>query len=298
MNERPTLAELSAFAAVARHLSFRAAAEALDIGPSTLSHMIRDLEARLGVRLFNRTTRSVALTEAGQRFAGRVHPLLEGLDDALDEVGSAGDTARGRLRISASETVAALLLRRTVPAFLQRFPDVTLDLVAEPQFTDIVAGGYDAAFRLGEAVPLDMVAVKIGGPSRMVTVAAPAYLAGHAAPQTPSELTGHALIASRTPAGRPQQWEFGRNGEVIRIEAEGRLVLNRTELMTRAALAGLGIAYVPERIAAAHLETGALRLLLDDWCPSYPGLSLYYPGHRLVPARLRAFIAVLRAVPP
>lgn len=179
-----------------------------------------------------------------------------------------------------------MLLARTIPAFLARCPEITLDLVAEPHFTDIVAEGFDAAFRLGEAVPLDMVAVKIGGPSRMVTVASPTYLALHPAPKAPGDLAHHTLIASRTPAGRPLDWEFARDGNAMRIKAEGRLVLNRSELMTKAALGGLGIAYIPERIVEADLASGALQLLLDEWCPSYPGLCLYYPGHRLVSARL------------
>jgi len=293
MNERPTLGELSALAAIARLRSFRKAADELEVSPSTLSHMMRGLEARVGARLLNRTTRSVSPTEAGERLVTRLVSILSDLDGALAEVDELRDRPSGVLRISASETVSMLLMDTVVPRYLERYPEMELDLVAEPAFIDIVAERYDAGIRLGDDVPLDMIAVRFGGQSRMLPVASPAYLVGRTHPITPDDLAHHRCIRSRLPSGRPYRWEFERHGHSMTTDVSGPLTLNRTELMTKAALQGLGIAFVPERIAIPFLRTGALCSLLEDWCPTYPGMFLYYPGHRHVPAGLRAFIDVL-----
>lgn len=297
MNGRPSLTELEAFSAVSRLRSFRKAADELGQSPSTLSHLMRNLEARLGARLLNRTTRSVSPTAAGERLLERLSPILADLDGALAELDEARERPAGTLRITASESAGMLLVRTAVPAFLAAYPLMRLDLVAEPAFVDIVAEGFDAGVRLGEAVPRDMVAVRFGGPSRMLAVAAPGYMAGRDLPATPHDLRGHACIRSRSPAGRPYRWEFERHGEALAIEVDGPLMLNRTELMVEAALEGLGVAFVPERLARPHLAAGRLVALLEDWCPAYPGLFLYYPGHRLAPPGLRAFIEVLRRLP-
>jgi DNA-binding transcriptional LysR family regulator len=188
-------------------------------------------------------------------------------------------------------------MQAVIPAFLERYPEMSVDLVAQPAFVDIVAEGYDAGFRLGEAVPLDMVAVRFGPPSRMLAVAAPSYLEGRERPQTPDDLSRHICIRSRTPNGRPYKWEFERHGHAIAMEVPGPLILNRTELMLQAALRGLGVAFVPQRLAEPHLKDGSLCALLEEWCPAYPGLFLYYPGHRQVPAGLRAFIDVMKDCP-
>jgi len=296
MSEQPSLAELRALAAIARYRSFRKAADELDMAPSTISHMMSGLEARIGTRLLNRTTRSVSPTQAGERLVARLRPILQDLDDALIEVDAARDQPKGVLRLTASETVSMLLVQTAIPVFLERFPEMEVDLVAQPAFVDIVAEGYDAGFRLGEAVPLDMVAVRVGGPSRMLPVAAPSYLATRERPITPDDLSRHICIRSRTPNGRRCKWEFERHGHAIAMDVNGPLMLNRTELMVEAALQGLGIAFVPQRLASPHIETGRLCALLEEWCPDYPGLFLYYPGHRQVPAGLRAFIDVLKTM--
>jgi DNA-binding transcriptional LysR family regulator len=295
-SQSATLAELRAFAAVAELRNFRKAADLLGLAPSTISHMVTQLEGRLNERLLNRSTRSVAPTHAGAQLAERLRPLLIGLTAALNGVGDDDGEPRGPLRITASETVAMLVVRHVVPELTRLHPAITLDLVAEPALLDIVAEGFDAGIRLGEAVPRDMIAARIGGPSRMLPVVSRSYYATLTPPPLhPQDLLAHRCIAARTPAGRPMTWEFERNGERETLAISGPLTLNRTELMLEAALAGLGIALLPERLAKPLLDSGELVSLLDDWCPSYPGLFVFYPGHRHVPAALKAFIAVARA---
>ena len=294
MNRRPALTELSAFAAIAARGSFRKAADELGLSPSTLSHLMRTLEAGMGVRLLHRTTRSVSTTEAGQRLLGGLQPVLEDLDRALSEVQDINASPSGTLRINAVEISARLLLPAVVPAFLTRYPDMSLDLVTEGRLVDIVAEGFDAGIRLAEAVPQDMIAVPFGGDMRFVTVAAPGYLARHKPPRTPQDLKRHACIRFRLPSGKPYRWEFSRRDQEVTIDVPGVLTLDHLGLMAEAAVDGLGIAYVSIHSAAPYLARGELAIVLDDWCPTLPGLCLYYPGHRLVPAGLRAFIEVLR----
>ncbi len=294
MNERPSLADLGAFAAIVAHRSFRKAADEAGLSPSTLSHMMRSLEARMGVRLLHRTTRSVSPTEAGGRLLERLRPVLQGLDLALAEVKGFGGAPAGLLRINANEAAARLLLSRAVPTFLRRFPGMSLDLVTEGRLIDIVGEGFDAGVRLGEAVPKDMVAVRFGGEVRFVAVASPAYLAARRPPLTPDDLKDHACIRVRLPSGKPYRWEFAKHGQEMSVDVPGVLTLDHVELMAEAAAGGLGIAYVPDRTARPYLDSGALVPVLDEWCPSIPGLFLYYSGHRHVPAGLRAFIDVLK----
>ncbi|NKN38436.1 LysR family transcriptional regulator [Agrobacterium sp. a22-2] len=296
MNNRPGLGDLTAFAAIVAHRSFRKAADELGLSPSTLSHMIRTLEQTMGVRLLNRTTRSVAPTEAGARLAERLAPVIRDFDRALEEVDAYRGRPSGTLRINASEIAARMLIQSVVPTFLARNPDMSLDLVTEDRLVDIVAEGFDAGIRLGEAVPQDMIAVRFGGEARFVAVAAPAYLAAHAAPRVPDDLKDHACIRFRLRSGKLFRWEFEKHGQEISIDVPGALVLNHLDLMAEAAAGGLGIAYVSEHAAAPHLERGTLVCVLEDWCPFIPGLFLYYPGHRHVPAGLRAFIDVLKEV--
>ncbi len=296
MNERPGLSELSALAAVAAHRSFRKAADELHLSPSSLSHMIRALEVRVGVRLLHRTTRSVSATEAGQRLVARLQPVLRDLDLALEEVDRFRSRPSGTLRINSAEGPARLLLATVVPRFVARHPEMSLDLVTEGRLVDIVAEGFDAGIRLGEAVPQDMVAVRFGGTVRFVAVASPGYLLGRNAPQTPDDLARHACIRFRLRSGRLFRWEFAQHGQELTIEVPGPLILDHVELMAEAAEAGLGIAYVPEHTAQPFLAAGRLVTVLDDWCPRIPGLFLYYPGHRQVPPGLRAFIDVLKEV--
>jgi DNA-binding transcriptional LysR family regulator len=291
---RPTLNDLAAFAAVAHHRSFRKAADALGVSRSALSHALLGLERSLGVRLLNRTTRSVAPTEAGARLLARLGPVLQDLDLALDDIAEERGGPSGTLRINANKA-AALLLRKVVPRFLARYPDVELDLVSEGRLVDIVAEGFDAGVRLAEAVPQDMVAVRIGGHVRFVAVAAPAYLAAAAPLATPDDLRRHRCIRQRLPSGKRYRWEFARHGEEIALDVPGALTLDDSNLMVEAAADGLGIAYVPESFAREMLESGHLVTVLEDWCPPIPGLALYYPRNRHVPSALRAFIDVLKA---
>jgi DNA-binding transcriptional LysR family regulator len=293
---KPTLADLTAFSAVAAHRSFRRAADALGVSRSSLSHAMLALERQLGVRLLNRTTRSVAPTEAGEALLARLAPVLRDLDEALDAVADARGNPSGTLRINANEGAARLLLKTVVPTFLQRFPGMALDLVAEGRLVDIVEQGFDAGVRLGESIPRDMVAVRISDDLRFVVVAAPSYLAGRTPPITPDDLCSHDCIRQRLPSGKRYRWEFRKHGQEVAIDVPGVLTLDHNGLMVEAASDGLGLAYVPESAARDWLNEGRLVTLLEDWCPFIPGLCLYYPGHRHVPAGLRAFIDVLREV--
>jgi DNA-binding transcriptional LysR family regulator len=294
MNSRPDLIDLTALSTIVAHRSFRKAADELNLSPSTLSHMIRVLEAKLGVRLLNRTTRSVSPTEAGERLVSRLQPVLRDLDLALTEVDDFRHSPSGTLRLNASETAARLLMKRVVPVFLQRHPEMTLDLVTEGELIDIVAAGFDAGLRLGEALPQDMVAVRCGGPTRFLAVAAPSYLASRKPPKTPDDLKSHSCIRVRMPSGKLYRWEFAKRGQELVVDVAGPLMLDHIGLMVRAAADGLGIAYVPDREAQPFLDDGQLVAVLSDWCPEIPGLFLYYPGGRHVPAGLRAFIDVLK----
>ncbi len=294
MTGKPALSDLTAFAVIAAHRSFRKAADELGLSPSTLSHMMRALEANLGARLLHRTTRSVSATEAGACLAARLQPVLRDLDLALQEVEAFRAQPSGTLRINASEIAARRLLGSVVPAFLARHPQMSLDLVTEGRLVDVVAEGFDAGIRLGEAVPSDMVAVRFGGETRFVAVASPAYLAAHGTPRTPDDLRRHACIRFRLPSGKRFQWEFSKHGQEVAIDVPGALTLDHLGLMTEAAVAGQGIAYVSDHSAQPYVETGALATVLDDWRPPIPGLFLYYPGHRHVPAGLRAFIDIIK----
>lgn len=291
---RPTLADLKAFMAVAESRSFRRAAELTGVTRSALSHAIKGLEARLGVRLLHRTTRSVGLTQAGEQLLTRIAPHIAGLEQALEETADTQGQLIGTLRINGSEEAIRLLLAAVVPAWLRRYPSVELDLVEDGRLVDIVEQGFDAGIRLGEAVPADMVAVRIGETQRFVTVASADYLALHGSPLTPQDLSRHVCIRQRLPGGKRYRWEFGQEGEEIAVDAPGVLTLNNSRLMVDAAAAGLGIAYVPELSALEALNAGRLVKVLEAWCPEIPGLFLYFPANRHIPASLRAFIGIIR----
>lgn len=292
---KPTLTDLKAFMAVAEQRSFRRAADALGTTRSSLSHAVRGLEDSLGARLLHRTTRSVSLTEAGERLLGRIDPLLSELDTALEEVAGAQGRPAGRLRINGNEGAVRLLLQTVVPGFLARYPGVELDLVAEGRLVDIVEQGFDAGVRLGEAVPKDMVAVRLSPDMRFLAVASADYLAAHPAPKVPDELNGHQCIRQRLPSGKRYRWEFLKGRRDVAIDVPGGLTLDNSRLMVEAAMGGLGVAYVPEPYARGALDKGRLVAVLEDWCPPIPGLFLYFPGNRHVPANLRAFIDMVRA---
>jgi DNA-binding transcriptional LysR family regulator len=295
---KPTLNDLTAFAAVATHRSFRCAAIELGLAPSSLSHTLRTLERNMGVRLLNRTTRSVALTEAGERLLARLRPALRELDMALGEVDSFRQEPSGTVRINAPETAARVLVSAVLPIFRQRYPQVAVDIVAEGRMIDIVADGFDAGVRLGESVPQDMIAVRFDGQARFIAIAAPSYIERMGRPQVPDDLEAHQCIRHRMPSGKLYRWEFEQHGQEVRIEVSGMLTLDHMGLMLEAAVAGLGIAYLLESVARPYLEEGRLVALLGDWCPVIPGTYLYYPGHRQVPPALRVFIDTVRELLP
>lgn len=288
------LSHLAAFSAVARLGSFRKAGEELGLSTSAVSYAIRNLEERLGVNLFNRTTRSVALTEAGQRLAERLQPVLHDLGDALEEMNQFRGTASGTLRINTSRAASYMLLMPLAAQFLAAYPDIRLEIGEDDSFVDIVGSGFDAGVRLLEAVPEDMVAVPIGPRLRAAVVAAPAYLQGREPPRHPSELMRHECVRYRFPSGRYYKWEFEKDGVAVEIDVPGRIALSDVHAEVRAAVDGIGIGCVPESYVTGLLQSGRLLRVLEDWCPLVPGFMLYYPRQRRVSSALRAFIDVAR----
>ncbi len=286
---------LTVFLAVATHRSFHAAAVELEVTPSAVSHSIKNLEQRLGVRLFNRTTRSVALTEAGERLAAQLRPALSSISQALHEVDEWRATPSGTVRINASEGAVRLVLRPLLADFLREYPHIHLDIVCDGKLSDIVAEGFDAGIRLAEAVPQDMIAMRVSPPVRFAAIAAPGYFAVHGRPATPQDLLRHNCIRFRFDSGTIYRWEFERDGVSESIGVTGSLTLTDQPLMVDAAIDGIGIAFVPEHLALEALHYGRLERALDAWCPAYPGLCLYYSGHRHVSGALKALIEYLRA---
>lgn len=284
------LSHLAAFASVARHCSFRRAGEELGLSTSAVSYAIRSLEERLGVNLFNRTTRSVALTDAGQRLAERMLPVLHDLGDALEEMNQFRGSASGTLRINTSRAASYLLLMPFAARFLAAYPDIRLEIGEDDNFVDIVASGFDAGVRLLEAVPEDMVAVQIGPRLRVAVVASPAYLQGREPPRHPNDLMQHECVRYRFASGRFYKWEFEKDGVAIELDVAGRISLSDVHAEVRAAVDGIGIGSVPETYVTELLAAGKLVRLLEDWCPSIPGFMLYYPRQRRVSSALRAFI--------
>lgn len=292
---RPSLNDLTAFVTVATRRSFRRAADELGTAPSTLSHAMRALEERMGVRLLNRTTRSVWPTEAGFELLGRLQPALATLDDALDSVAAFRGDVTGTVRINAPRLGATLLVRDILPVMAERFPDVVVDLVVEGKLIDIVAAGFDAGVRLVDSIPKDMIAVPFGTTVSFVCVASPAYLDRFGEPGTPDELPQHRCIGHRVPGGKLYRWEFERAGQALTVETGGPVILDDEELMVDAAITGLGVAYVASPAAEAALAAGRLRRILAAWTPGSERVAVYYPGHRAVPPALRAFLDVARA---
>ncbi|MCC6073917.1 LysR family transcriptional regulator [Pseudomonas sp. GCM10022188] len=289
------LADLTIFLSIAEHLSFSRAAVELGLSPSAISHALRGLEERLGVRLFNRTTRSVALTEAGERLYSRVRPAFRDIGDALDDLNDFRAKPAGTLRINAGRAATQLVLLPLVSRFLEACPDVHVEIVSDDALVDVVSAGFDAGVRFGERLEADMVSVAIGPPLRSVVVAAPALLARHRVPQSPQDLHGLPCIRHRFPGGVLYRWEFERDGSALEIAVDGPLTLDDVGLMVGAALQGAGLAYVFEDMVREPVADGRLVQVLDDWCPHYPGLHLYYPSRRHLPAPLKAFIEFARA---
>ena len=292
---RGELADLSAFIAVADHLSFRAAAAHLGVTPSALSHTVRHLEERLGVRLLNRTTRSVSPTDAGRRLLERVRPAIDEIVGALDDLNDERARPFGRLRISTTYLLAAAVIAPVWSRFLATHPDVHLELVLDDASTDIVARGFDAGIGPKDSVAADMIAVRVMAPTRVAVVGAPGYFARRPPPGTPDDLGHHDCIQFRRGSdGSVFEWAFKRDERSLRLAVPGRLMVNDPWICIRAAVDGLGIAYTLEALAEPFLRSGQLVRVLEDWSPCFEGMFLYYSGHRQVPAALRALIDMIR----
>ncbi|WP_326901401.1 LysR family transcriptional regulator [Kosakonia cowanii] len=294
--KRPSWNELLAVKTVAEQRSFSRAADLLGLKRSSLSHTIKGLETSLGVQLFLRTTRSVALTDAGEMLMARLSPLLAEMDELLNDVSASAQQPYGTLRISASDTAIGLLLETVLPDFIQQKPGIEIDLVAQGQLVDIVEQGFDAGIRLVEDVPGDMIAIPLSGPLRFVTVASPAYLAGRPTIAHPQDLMQHRCLRQRLPGGKRYHWEYQQGETQFALDVPGSLTLNNSALMVDAAVAGLGIAYVPERYARRHLGDRQLVTLLDDWAVASAGIALYFPQHRHMPVALRLFVDRVKAM--
>ncbi|EJZ20065.1 LysR family transcriptional regulator (plasmid) [Rhizobium sp. Pop5] len=294
------LGDLNAFVAVAQAGGFREGARASGGSASFLSEAVRRLEAQLGVRLLNRTTRSVVPTEAGKGLLERLGPALTEVESALDVVNGFRDKPAGSLRLNVPVSAARLVLPAIIPRFLAAYPDIRLEVVTEESFVDVIAAGCDAGIRYDERLEQDMIAVPIGPRvQRFATAASPDYLDRHGRPQHPSELLGHACLLGRFASGAlTTPWEFERDGEVVRVEPSGPLIVRiggATDLKVDAAISGTGIVYVFEDWLRPHLDSGALEPILEPWWQRFSGPFLYYPGRRLVPAPLRAFIDFVKA---
>jgi len=294
--QRGSLADLSAFVAIADHRSFRMAASRLGVTPSALSHAMRQLEERLGIRLLNRTTRSVSVTDAGLRLLERLRPAIDQIADALEDLNRERSRPFGRLRIYASHMAAAAVIAPVWARFLSTYPEVHLELQVSEAPTDIVAKGFDAGIGTQDRVAADMIAVRVMGPVKLAAVGAPSYFAQRSRPRTPDDLARHSCVQYRRGAdGAVFDWPFERNGKSRKISVDGRIMVNDPDVAVRAAVDGLGIAYTIGALAEPFLRSGQLVRVLEDWSPSFEGLFLYYPGHRQVPAALRAFIDMIRA---
>lgn len=294
------MGDVNAFLAVARAGGFREAARANDMSSSALSDAVRRLETELGVRLFNRTTRSVVPTEAGRGLMQRLGPAFGEIDAALDFVRGFRDRAAGTLKLNVPVSAARLVLPRIVPPFLAAYPDIRLEIATDESFVDIIAAGFDAGIRYEERLEQDMIAVPIGPRvQQFATAASPAYLAARGRPEHPRDLLAHACIRGRFASGAIIEWEFERDGDVVKIDPPGPLMVEAggaTELGIAAAIAGTGVIKLFEDWLRPHFESGALEPVLEPWWQSFSGPFLYYPGRRLVPAPLRAFIDFAKAM--
>ncbi len=291
---RADVADLAAFVAVADHLSFRTAATSLGVTPSALSHTMRHFEERLGLRLLNRTTRSVSLTDAGLRLFDRLRPAVEQISRGFDDLKGEQGHPFGRLRLYVTHLAGAAVIAPFWGRFLSTFPDVQLEVHAAEAPADIVEKGFDAGIGPKDWAAADMIAVRVMGPSRVVVVGAPAYFARRPQPRTPDDLARHSCVQYRRAAGTLFEWPFERNGQSRPVSPDGRVMVNDADLAVRAAVDGLGIAYTIETLAGPFLRSGQLVRVLEDWSPAFEGLFLYYPGHRQVPVALRALIDMLR----
>lgn len=294
---RENFNDLFAFLVVAREGSFTRAAAQLGVSQSALSHGLRNLEARLGVRLLTRTTRSVSPTQAGERLLQSLGPLYQGIESELAGLSEHRDKPAGSIRLTTAEHAADTLLWPKLARFLPDYPNIKVEIAIDYGLTDIVAQRYDAGVRLGDQVEKDMIAVRIGPDLRVVVVGSPAYFARKPRPQRPHDLATHDCINLRLPThGGLLVWDFERDGDKIKVHGEGQLVFNTSSAILRAALAGFGLAFVPEDMVQEHLAAGRLASVLDDWCPPFPGYHLYYPSRQSSPA-FKLLVEALRYRP-
>lgn len=292
---RANLNDIAAFLAVARERSFTRAAAQLGVSQSALSQTVRGLESRLGLRLLTRTTRSVAPTKAGERLLRTAAPRIEEIDAELAALSEFRDKAAGTIRITAHDHAVRTVLWPALTRLLPNYPDIRVETIIDYGLTDIVAEHFDAGIRAGEMVAKDMIAVRVGPDLRSAVVGAPSYLAGRMLPETPQDLTAHACINLRLPThGGLYAWEFERDRRELRVRVEGQLVFNGSTQMLDAALAGFGLAYLPEDNVSAHIADGRLVRVLADWCPPYPGYHLYYPNRRQPTPAFNLFVEALR----
>lgn len=287
-------AELAAFVAVAQSGGFRAAARRSDLSPSALSHSVANLEARLNVQLFQRSTRNVSLTEAGQRFLSRLAPALHEIEKAVEELGDYSAAPSGTIRINADATAAEQVLKPLLLKFMASFPKVQIEIVSEGRLVDIAEHGFDCGIRSSEIVSEDMIAIPLGPMQQHIVVAAPTYLETAPPLRSPADLAEHRCIQLRMPSGRLYRWEFEHRGEALVVETKGNLILDNSRLILAAALDGYGLGYLTRWMARSAIDQGLLVQLLSEWTPPYPGLCLYYPRHRHPSATMRAFVTYLR----
>jgi DNA-binding transcriptional LysR family regulator len=289
--------QLRAFIAVGEHLSFSRAAEVLGVSPSALSQMVRGFEERVGVRLLNRTTRSVALTEAGETLFQRVRPAVSELGAAIGQVRRSRERPSGTVRVHAFRSAAERYLDPILADFTARYPDVVLDITLDDEVVDVVASGFDAALRISEVIERDMIAVRLGPDLRQIAVASPDYLAKHGRPGHPRELVDHRCIRWRWSGHKtPYAWEFFEKGSWFSVTVDGPLVFSDKEMALRATLQGIGIGFAVEDTVRDHIASGRLVPLLEDWSAPFPGMFLCYPQQRQMAPALRAFIDAVRRV--
>ena len=296
--QKPDLNDLLAFRAVARERSFTRAAAQLSVSPSALSHTIRRLEAVLDVRLLARTTRSVALTDAGERLLSEIAHHFDDIDHAVDTLMATRDRPTGTLRINAGEHAVRSILWPKLDGFLRQYPDIRIEVDIDNGYADIVAGRYDAGVRLGQEVAGDMIAMRIGPDWRMAVVATPDYFRERGMPKSPHELTGHRCINLRLAThGGFYAWEFEREGKTLNVRVDGQLAFNSSVPILSATLAGHGLAYIPEDMAASPIAEGRLQRVLAKWCPAFTGYHLYYPSRRQASPAFQLLLETLRVKP-
>lgn len=291
----PSLTTLQVFLSVARNLSFGRAARERGVSASALSHAIRGLEEQLGVRLFNRTSRSIGLTAAGEFLRTHAAEAVADLERAIAETRNFEGRPSGTLRLNVPRSAADLVMRPLMARFLRTYPEITLEVVSDDGMVDIVADGFDAGIRAGQHLALDMISIPVGPAVRFAVVGSPGYFATRPKPATPPDLLNHACIGRRYPSGGPYAWTFGDGAQVMDVDVSSPIVLDDRVMIVAAALDGIGLAHIHEGLVADHIASGALVRVLDEWCPRLPTFFLYYPGRRHVPAPLRAFIDLARS---